>query len=47
MKYNVLIYFLGNDYGLGTGFELEETASFLNRLPPTMFGKSFFVYLQK
>jgi len=28
----------GNDYGLGTGFELEETASFLNRLPPTMFG---------
>jgi len=28
----------GNDYGLGNGFELEETATFLNRLPPTMFG---------
>ena len=31
--------FAGNDYGLGNGFELEETATFLNRLPPTMFGK--------
>jgi len=30
--------FAGNDYGLGNGFELEETATFLNRLPPTMFG---------
>jgi len=28
----------GNDYGLGDGFALEETASFLNRLPPNMFG---------
>jgi len=28
----------GNDYGLGNGFVVEETASFLNRLPPNMFG---------
>lgn len=28
----------GNDYGLGSGFELAETASFLNRLPPNIFG---------
>ena len=33
------ILFLGNDYGLGDGFALEETASFLNRLPPNMFGE--------
>jgi len=26
------------DYGLGHGFALQETASFLNRLPPNMFG---------
>ena len=29
------------DYGLGPGFELAETASFLGQLPPDMFGKSF------
>lgn len=32
-------FLAGNDYGLGNGFALEETASFLNRLPPNMFGK--------
>lgn len=37
MKYG--LFFAGNDYGLGNGFALEETASFLNRLPPNMFGK--------
>ena len=38
--YNTYLFlFLGNDYGLGDGFALEETASFLNRLPPNMFGE--------
>ena len=36
---NIFFSLLGNDYGLGDGFALEETASFLNRLPPNMFGK--------
>ena len=27
------------DWGLGPGFELAETASFLGQLPPDMFGK--------
>ena len=39
--------FAGNDYGLGNGFELEETATFLNRLPPTMFGKLIEIIWQK
>jgi len=28
----------GQDHGLGPGFQLRETASFLNGLPPDMFG---------
>lgn len=30
------------DWGLGAGFELAETASFLGQLPPDMFGRFFF-----
>lgn len=30
------------DWGLGAGFELAETASFLGQLPPDMFGTSAF-----
>lgn len=29
-----------SDWGLGPGFELAETASFLGQLPPDMFGKN-------
>ena len=38
LNYNIFIIFA--DYGLGGGFQLLETASFLNGLPPDMFGKS-------
>jgi hypothetical protein len=34
-----MYFFAGLDYGLGSGFQLLETASFLNGLPPDMFGK--------
>ena len=30
-----------SDHGLGPGFHLRETASFLNGLPPDAFGESF------
>ena len=34
------VYRSKSDYGLGPGFELTETASFLGQLPPDIFGES-------